>query len=72
VDLVAQISGGADPKEVIAKLAARVSGIPNVVKEPTPVIVILTFTLAGDMAIREVCGDGAFPAPMPYLVKTVG
>jgi small conductance mechanosensitive channel len=93
VDLVAQISGGADPKEVIAKLTQRVSAIANVVTEPAPVIVILTFTLAGpvlavrpfchndhywqiyfdtNMAIREVCGDSAFPAPMmPYLVKTV-
>jgi small conductance mechanosensitive channel len=93
VDLVAQISGGADPKEVIARLKARLAEIPNVQTDPAPDVVILSFTLAGpvlavrpychndhywqvyfdaNMAIREVCGDAAFPAPMmPYLVKTV-
>ena len=93
VDLVAQISGGADPVEVIARLKTAVSGIANVIPDPAPDVVILTFTLAGpvlavrpychndhywqvyfdtNMAIRQICGDSAFPAPMmPYLVKTV-
>ncbi|MCU0246007.1 MAG: mechanosensitive ion channel family protein, partial [Bryobacter sp.] len=94
VDLVAQISGGADPNAVIAKLKERVGKIANVVAQPAPDVVILTFTLAGpvlavrpychndhywqvyfdtNMAIREVCGDSAFPPPMmPYAIKNVG
>ncbi len=93
VELVAQISGGADPHKAIADLKARLATIPNVKTDPEPVVVILTFTLAGpvlavrpfchndhywqvyfdtNMAIREVLGDAAFPAPMtPYAIKQV-
>lgn len=86
VELVAQISGGADPRQVVAALKQRISQIPNVLAKPEPDVVISAFTLVGpvlavrpytnnsfywqvyfdtNMAIREVLGDGAFPAPMP-------
>ncbi len=88
VELVAQISGAADAKQVIAALKQRVSKIPNIVAKPEPDVVIMSFTPAGpvlavrpycsnqvywqvyfdtNMAIREVLGDGAFPAPMPVF-----
>jgi len=58
VDLLAQISGAADPKLVIARLAEKVAAIPNVVKEPAPDVVILTFTLAGPvLAVRPYCNN---------------
>lgn len=56
VDLVAQISGGADPELAIAKLKERISAIPNVKAEPAPDVVVLTFTLAGPvLAVRPYC-----------------
>jgi small conductance mechanosensitive channel len=93
VDLSAQISGGADPKQAIAALKSRIQRIPNVIAKPEPDVVIASFTAAGpvlairpytsndfywqvyfdtNMAIREVLGDGAFPAPMPvYGIQQV-
>jgi small conductance mechanosensitive channel len=86
VELGAQISGGADPHQVITALKQRISQIPNVMAKPEPDVVIASFTPAGpvlavrpytnnqfywqvyfdtNMAIREVLGSGAFPAPMP-------
>jgi small conductance mechanosensitive channel len=88
VELSAQISGGADPKQVLAALKKRIQQIPNVMAKPEPDVVIASFTPAGpvlavrpytnndfywqvyfdtNMAIREVLGDGAFPAPMPVF-----
>jgi small conductance mechanosensitive channel len=88
VELSAQISGGADPKQVVAALKQRIKQIPNVIAKPEPDVVIASFTPAGpvlairpytnnefywqvyfdtNMAIREVLGDGAFPAPMPVF-----
>ena len=88
VDLSAQISGAADPNQVIAALKARIAKIPNVAAKPEPDVVIASFTAVGpvlavrpytgndsywqvyfdtNMAIREVLGDGAFPAPMPVF-----
>ena len=88
VDLSAQISGAADPKQVIVALKQRIKQIPNVTPEPEPDVVIASFTPEGpvlairpytkndfywqvyfdtNMAIREVLGDGAFPAPMPVF-----
>lgn len=98
VELSAQISGDADPKQVISALKQKIKLIPNVVEKPEPDVVIASFTPAGpvlairpytnndfywqvyfdtNMAIREVLGDGAFPAPMPVygiqqLSKTAG
>jgi small conductance mechanosensitive channel len=86
VELSAQISGGADPKQAIAALKKRIQQIPNVLANPEPDVVIASFTAVGpvlairpytsndsywqvyfdtNMAIREVLGDGTFPAPMP-------
>lgn len=88
VDLSAQISGAADPKQVIAALKQRIKQIPNVITKPEPDVVIASFTAVGpvlairpytnndfywqvyfdtNMAIREVLGDGTFPAPMPVF-----
>src|SRR5579862_1374867 len=88
VELGAQISGAADPRQVIAALKQRIRQIPNVVAKPEPDVVIASFTPAGpvlavrpytnndhywqvyfdtNLAIREVLGDGAFPAPMPVF-----
>jgi small conductance mechanosensitive channel len=88
VELSAQISGAADPKQVIAALKQRIGQIPNVNAKPEPDVVIASFTPAGpvlairpytnnafywqvyfdtNLAIREVLGDGAFPAPMPVF-----
>ena len=93
VELSAQVSGAADPKQVADALKDRVRQIPNVLANPEPDVVIATFTPAGpvmairpythndhywqvffdtNMAIREVLGDGNFPAPMPlYAVQQV-
>ena len=88
VELVAQISGAADPRQVVTALKQRIEKIPNVVAKPEPDVVILSFTPVGpvlavrpycnnqfywqvyfdtNMAIREVLGDGTFPAPMPVF-----
>jgi small conductance mechanosensitive channel len=94
VDLSAQISGAADPKQAIAALKQRIRQIPNVCANPEPDVVIASFTPVGpvlavrpytgndsywqvyfdtNMAIREVLGDGTFPAPMPvYGIQQVG
>lgn len=93
VELAAQISGAADPHQVMSALKQRIKQIPNVVADPEPDVVISTFTPAGpvlaiqpytnndhywqvyfdtNLAIREVLGDGAFPAPMPvYGIQQV-
>jgi small conductance mechanosensitive channel len=56
VDLVAQISGGADPELAIAKLKERIAAIANVIPDPAPDVVVLTFTLAGPvLAVRPYC-----------------
>src|ERR1700692_136980 len=44
VDLGAQISGAADPRQVIAALKQRIRQIPNVIAKPEPDVVISTFT----------------------------
>jgi small conductance mechanosensitive channel len=88
VELAAQISGAADPRQVIAVLKQRIRQIPNVVAKPEPDVVISSFTAVGpvlairpycnnefywqvyfdtNMAIREVLGDGTFPAPLPVF-----
>jgi small conductance mechanosensitive channel len=53
VELTAQISGAADPNLAIARLKARLTAIPNVVKDPAPDVTILTFTPFGPvLAVR--------------------
>ncbi len=56
VELVAQISGAADPHLAMNQMKARLKTIPNVVADPEPVVVILTFTPAGPvLAVRPFC-----------------
>jgi small conductance mechanosensitive channel len=56
VDLVAQISGGADPRLAIDRLKQRVAAIPNVLTAPAPDVVVSTFTMAGPvLAVRPYC-----------------
>ncbi len=58
VDLVAQISGDADPHKVVALLKERVSTIVNVVPSPAPDVVIQSFTPAGPvLAVRPYCNN---------------
>jgi small conductance mechanosensitive channel len=53
VELTAQISGAADPNLAIARLKARLAAIPNVLKDPSPDVTILTFTPFGPvLAVR--------------------
>ncbi len=53
VDCVAQISGGADYEAAMKRLRERLLSIPNVAKDPAPVVEILEFTLAGPvLAVR--------------------
>src|SRR5271165_4378200 len=47
VELSAQISGAADPKQVIDALKQRIKQVPNVVAKPEPDVVIASFTPAG-------------------------
>ena len=94
VETAAQISGAADPHQVVAALKQRIRQIPNVMAKPEPEVVIASFTPAGpvlavrsycnnqfywqvyfdsNMAIREVLGDGAFPAPLPVFgIQQIG
>ncbi|HUK17196.1 MAG TPA: mechanosensitive ion channel family protein [Bryobacteraceae bacterium] len=56
VELTAQISGAADPHLAIARLKDRMAAIPNVIKDPSPDVTILTFTPFGPvLAVRPYC-----------------
>ncbi|HVK68584.1 MAG TPA: mechanosensitive ion channel family protein [Polyangium sp.] len=56
VELVAQLSGGADVHKAIAVLKEKLQSIPNVAKTPAPDVELLTFTLAGPvLAVRPYC-----------------
>jgi small conductance mechanosensitive channel len=58
VDLVAQVSGDADPRQITAALKQRIRQIPNVVAKPEPDVVILSFTPAGPVfAVRPYCNN---------------
>lgn len=53
VDLVAQLNGAADHAAAIRLLRERVARIPNVLKDPAPVVEILEFTSFGPLlAVR--------------------
>jgi len=53
VELSAQISGAADPQQVITALKQRIAKIPNVNTKPEPDVVIASFTPAGPvLAVR--------------------
>jgi len=56
VELVAQLSGGADVDKAIATLKEKLKSIPNVSKKPAPDVEVLTFTLSGPvLAVRPYC-----------------
>src|SRR5215467_5281179 len=56
VELTAQISGAADPRLAIARLAERMASIPNVCKTPSPEVTIISFTAFGPvLAVRPSC-----------------
>lgn len=58
VDLVAQLSHGADPHKAIAVLQEGIKHIPNVLADPVPCVEILTFNLAGPvLAVRPFCNN---------------
>jgi small conductance mechanosensitive channel len=56
VDLKAQIARGVDPSDAVARLRQRVAKIPNVLKDPAPVVEILELNGAGlVLAVRPSC-----------------
>ncbi|MFO0663608.1 MAG: mechanosensitive ion channel family protein [Polyangiaceae bacterium] len=56
VDRLAQLAQGADHKQAIALLKARLAKIPHVVSQPAPDVEIVDFTLAGPvLAVRPYC-----------------
>jgi len=53
VELTAQISGAADPKQAMAAIKQRIQKIPNVAAKPEPDVAIASFTPVGPvLAIR--------------------
>jgi small conductance mechanosensitive channel len=53
VELTAQISGAADPRQAIAAIKQRIQKIPNVAAKPEPDVAIASFTPVGPvLAIR--------------------
>jgi small conductance mechanosensitive channel len=61
VELGAQISGSADPQQVITALKSRIRQIPNVVANPDVDVVISSFTLVGPvLAIRPYCNNAHY------------
>src|SRR5580700_3547662 len=58
VELVSQISGAADARQVIGALKQRIAKIPNIVSKPEPDVVIMSFTPAGPvLAVRPYCNN---------------
>jgi small conductance mechanosensitive channel len=58
VDLTAQLAHGVDVHSAMALLKQALAGIPNVMKDPTPDVEILTFNLAGPvLAVRPYCNN---------------
>ena len=58
VDLVAQLHHTVDPHAAIDRLRERVTGIPNVMKDPAPDLQIVGFTAAGpQLAVRPFCAN---------------
>jgi small conductance mechanosensitive channel len=56
VDLTAQLAGSVDTSAAIALLKGGLAKIPNVLKQPEPVVEILEFTMAGPvLAVRPFC-----------------
>jgi small conductance mechanosensitive channel len=56
VDRTAQLAGGVDPADAIARLSAAVAGIPNVLGSPAPEVNLLEINLLGTViAVRPYC-----------------
>jgi small conductance mechanosensitive channel len=56
VDLTAQISYKADSKAAIALIKEKLSQIPNILNEPSPIVDLLEFNLNGSvLAVRPFC-----------------
>ena len=56
LDRVAQLAHGAIHEDAIQRLKARITDIPNVKKDPAPLVEILEFNLAGPvLAVRPFC-----------------
>lgn len=56
VDLKAQVAHSSNSMEAIERLRARIRKIPNVVKEPAPVVELLEVTATGPvLAVRPFC-----------------
>jgi small conductance mechanosensitive channel len=56
VDRTAQLAGGVDPLDAIARLKEAVSKIPNVVTSPAPEVNLLDINLLGTViAVRPYC-----------------
>jgi small conductance mechanosensitive channel len=53
VDRTAQLAGGVDPLDAIARLKSAVAAIPNVAREPAPEVSVLDINLVGSvLAVR--------------------
>jgi small conductance mechanosensitive channel len=58
VELKAQIAGSVEPKAAMQLLQERLARIPNVLRDPTPVVEILEFTAYGPvLAVRPFCSQ---------------
>lgn len=58
VDLLAQIAGSVEPKAAMQLLQERLARIPNVLRDPTPVVEILEFSAYGPvLAVRPSCSQ---------------
>jgi small conductance mechanosensitive channel len=56
VDRTAQLAGGVDPADAIARLSAAVAKIPNVATAPAPEVNVLDMNLVGPViAVRPYC-----------------
>lgn len=59
VDLLVQLSAGADVQKAIAMLREKLPTIPHVMKEPAPVVEINDFNLAGPVLAVRPTANGA-------------
>ena len=56
VERTAQLAGGVDPIDAIARFKAEVAKIPNVLKTPAPEVSLLDINLVGTViAVRPYC-----------------
>ena len=61
VDLTAQISDAADPRQAIAAIKQRIAQIPNVLAKPEPEVAIATFSAEGPvLAIRPYTSNDTY------------